>query len=141
MKGIELPINLIVIIAIALIALIGVVFLLSGALSTSGSTVSLQAATSQGCQELIRSGKCGEVMKIFEIQIKDFDANKNGKINDPIFIQGPHGEPVIDPGADGLGMLCKNYYNCYSCAIGTQSFNEEACFECCNKKVCKCPAL
>ncbi|MFH7909995.1 MAG: hypothetical protein QXY29_03275 [Candidatus Aenigmatarchaeota archaeon] len=137
MKGIELPINLIIIIIIAAVVLLGVLYLFSGSFTTSGGTVSLESARSQGCQELIRSGKCGDVNTIFNIMIKDFDANKNRHINDKPAPSNLYG--------DNLAALCYNYYNCPCFGISTETtppsyfpIKDENCLNCCNKKVCGC---
>jgi hypothetical protein len=56
MKGIELPINILVIVAVAIIVLLGVVALFYSSWFTGTAPVSLEAAKSQACNSMSRAG-------------------------------------------------------------------------------------
>jgi hypothetical protein len=58
MKGIELPINVLIIIAVAIIVLIAVVAMFYSPVNTSGNSVSLDVAKSQACRSLVIGYNC-----------------------------------------------------------------------------------
>jgi hypothetical protein len=65
MKGIELPINILVIVAIAVIVLLGLVALYFVGFSPFGSSTSLTALKNKACSDFLLNYNCG----------------KNGKMN------------------------------------------------------------
>jgi hypothetical protein len=58
MKGIELPINILVIVAVAIIVLLGVIALFYSSWFTGTGPVTAQAAISGPCNQVTRSGSC-----------------------------------------------------------------------------------
>jgi len=119
MKGIELPINILVIIAMAVMVLLGLVAIYMGGFGGGAGQIQLNSAKTDACQELIRSGKCGDASYTSNINVTGFDANKDGSLN---------------PGTSGdnLQSLCIKWYGC------TDTDNR-AFVDCCHKKVCGCP--
>jgi len=137
MRGIELPINVLVIIMLAVIVLIAVLALYFGGFVQPASSMSLESARQQACTELIQKGLCGDKAGPLMIPIKNFDANKDGKLEYAEFVSGSG----IYLG-DNLSQLCINYFNCPTTTVttgGQLSFQfEVADQECCAKKVCNC---
>jgi hypothetical protein len=77
MRGVELPINAIVIVVICLVVLLAIIALFFGVWTPGKSTITLEAAKSSACQMLVSLG-CNENM--WGLTISNFDANQNGKI-------------------------------------------------------------
>ena len=118
MKGIELPINILVIIAMAVMVLLGLVAIYMGGFGGGAGQIQLNNAKTEACQELIRAGQCGNASYTSNINVTGFDANKDGSLN---------------PGTgDNLKTLCVNWYGCPS-SVGREFV------DCCHKKVCGCP--
>ncbi|MBU5575367.1 MAG: hypothetical protein QXF15_03460 [Candidatus Aenigmatarchaeota archaeon] len=115
MKGIELPINILVIIAMAVIVLLGLSALYMGGFGQGAGGIGLESAKSAACQQLLRSGQCGNAGYPGTIKTPGFDANKDGNLDDK----------------DTLQALCENYYGC----SGKTGYDF---VECCNKRVCGC---
>jgi hypothetical protein len=90
MKGIELPINILVIVAVAIIVLLGVIALFYSSWFTGTAPVSLEAAKSQSCNAMSRAG-CNASPSDISV---NYDANKDGTID----------------GGDTLDQLCIEYY-------------------------------
>jgi hypothetical protein len=125
MKGIELPINILVIIAMAVMVLLGLVAIYMGGFGPGGSEMQKNAAKNQACQELISKGYCGNYSSTKYVNVTGFDADRDGSM-DP----GP-GITGDKETNDNLYMLCKNFYGC-------GGSNKEF-VDCCHKKVCGCP--
>ena len=92
MKGIELPINILVIVAVAIIVLLGVVALFYSSWFQGTQPLSLDAAKSQACSSAARI-PCGDTVPD-NIDV-NFDSDQDGDID----------------GDDSLMKLCENYYN------------------------------
>jgi len=127
MKGVELPINVMVIIVICVIVLLAIVALFFGVWNPFKITTTLETAKNNACQMLVSIG-CHHPENI---AVRDFDANKNGTVNDA---GGIGSEPWVYndncPGTagsgDNLATLCRCYYNIQSstdceklCGCGT----------------------
>lgn len=84
MKGIELPINILVIVAVAIIVLLGVIALFYSSWFGSTQPVGLEAAKSQCCNVVSRMNNCS--------------------VN-------PAGIPCVYGAAQNLSALCTLYYN------------------------------
>ncbi len=106
MKGIELPISTLVIIALVLLVLLGVLSLwMSGWVGGAGS-ISVEAAKNSGCSLLMRNYQtCASVNPASIIYdstnpccygIVDYDVNQDGTTG--------------TPGVDTLQALCGRYY-------------------------------
>jgi len=117
MKGIELPINILVIIAMAVMVLLGLVAIYMGGFGPGAGEMQKNAAKNQACQELISKGYCGDAVKTSNVPVSGFDANKDGTM-----------------GNDNLKDLCENFYGCKYDENDKKSF-----VDCCHKKVCGCP--
>jgi hypothetical protein len=103
-KGVELPINILVIVAIAVIVLLGLVALYFAGFGPFGGAVSYQAAKNAGCEELVRTG-CGDTTAI----IVNFDSNGDG---------------TVGGAGDTLQALCEGWY-------GVASGDQIACRQLC----------
>jgi len=136
MRGIELPINVLVIIMLAVIVLIAVLALYFGGFVQPASSMSLESARQQACTQLIQKGLCGDKAGPLMIPIKNFDANKDGKLEYAEFVTGSG----IYLG-DNLSQLCINYFNCQRVQLSGGMFSLQvyvADQDCCAKKVCNC---
>jgi hypothetical protein len=60
MKGIELPVNAIVIVAVAILVLAVIAAFFVGALGTNMAGINLEQAFTKGCEALIRAYNCDE---------------------------------------------------------------------------------
>ena len=97
-KALELPVNVLVIIAVAVIALLAVIVLFYSGYSSS-QKITLDAAKSQACHQWIESG-CSITSS--DILIKNFDVDSDGNIN-------TDSNPFSDVG-DNLTELGSKYY-------------------------------
>ncbi|HLC51328.1 MAG TPA: hypothetical protein VJH90_03055 [archaeon] len=127
-KGLELPVNMLVVIAIAVIVLLGVVALYLVGFGGPASGITLQSITTNACQDLLRAGTCSDANAVFSVQIPKFDANKDGTSN-----PGPGKPTATSKGQDNLGTLCINYY---AATYDTTKLNDFR--EACNVRVCGC---
>ena len=138
MKGIELPISTIIVIILVLVVLIAVLGLFYGVWPSGAQTATLESVKGSACQLLMSSGGCGPDptgdLNTKHIPINNFDADKNGKTNDPgsnIDVEPRCHSP--DPNTnDNLFMLCRCWYN-----LGG---NDDQINSDCKTKVCNCPA-
>jgi hypothetical protein len=79
MKGIELPINILVIIAVAVIVLLGVIALYFSGFMGPARILDQNSAKQKYCAVVMRSPNgCQGGMWLDSVQIPDFDANENG---------------------------------------------------------------
>jgi len=122
MKGVELPINTLIIVVIVLIVFLAILALFFGVWNPGSSVMALESVKSAACQNLVSRG-CEYIGTAFII-IKDFDADKDGELDDGSGIDGC-GE-TGGPSQDNLYMLCKCFYN-------TQDEDE------CKYTICRCP--
>ena len=107
MKGVELPLNTIVIIAIVLLVLLGVLSLWTGGWGGQALGVDIESVRAKACAELIRRGCDTSPAYIW---IYDFDADKDGVVGDVgnwhvVCGQSPPGVP-----GDNLLQLCRCWY-------------------------------
>jgi hypothetical protein len=135
MKGIELPINVLIIVAVAIIVLIAVVAMFFPAWRNASGTVTSDVAKSAACQLLIERG-CNVETKY--ITIKNFDADKDGTYGTIDATSNWGWNPIslcmntLHTGASGdnLASLCACYYS-----IGSGTDPESVC-----KELCGCSA-
>ncbi len=78
MKGVELPINVLVVVAIAVIVLLGLVALYTSGFIGSSAGISLTAAKNNACSQLLQRN-CGTT-NTTTIPV-NFDADRSGGIN------------------------------------------------------------
>jgi hypothetical protein len=131
MKGLELPINVLIIVAIAIIVLIAVVAMFYPNFKNSSITVNTDIYKSQACQIMIDRG-CTPSPK--EISIPNFDANKDGEqAGSPTWTFGEGGSTcgASSNGGDNLASLCACYYS-----IGLKGTDDEGISAC--KRFCGC---
>lgn len=58
MKGMELPINVLIIVAVALIALLGVIALYFSGFNPFSTTMSVEAVKNEACRRLVQERRC-----------------------------------------------------------------------------------
>jgi hypothetical protein len=116
MKGIELPVNALIIISIALLVLLGIVALWMSGWGTGAQGVTVEAAKAAGCGALLRDSRgCAAVLPsgiYFDgnnATVPKFDVNKDGKIC-PAGPDGIEGTTDDCAPADSLQFLCSTYY-------------------------------
>jgi hypothetical protein len=96
MKGVSLPINVLVIVVIAIIVLLGIIALYFGGFSPFSTSISVEGVKNAACGELVRR-QCmlnPSTMILSDYDII-FDADKSGTITS----------------ADTLLALCINFYS------------------------------
>ncbi|MFH1473431.1 MAG: hypothetical protein ABIE55_00920 [Candidatus Aenigmatarchaeota archaeon] len=105
MKGIELPINVLIVVIIAVIVLFGLISLNSSGWSPFSETVSLESARTYYCKKLLL--KCDSDVNLIEMD--NFDADMDGILDPGIGI----GDCSEEDGKakDNLYMMCQCYYN------------------------------
>ena len=122
MKGVELPVNVLVLIAIAVIVLLAVIVLFFGSFSGPSSVVTLQTVTSTACAEW----RNRNFPDAYTVTILNFDSDKDGKL-DPgqscnTVVSNCQGDPAA---TDNLETLGECYYNTGGCAVG-RGTNEQS---------------
>jgi len=85
MKGIELPINILVVVAVAVIVLLGIVALYFAGFIEPAGTMTAQTTKTKYCSQVSQNPNgCIYVasggVDLTKIQINDFDANQDGTI-------------------------------------------------------------
>lgn len=128
MKGVELPINVLVIVVIALIILLALIGLFYGVWGPGSSGLNLEGTKNSACQMLVSTG-CSDSESI---HVSDFDADKDGQFDHGT--QARHDSPCNEldlNSRDNLFMLCKCWYN-----IGGAT-NDELDREC-RTRICHC---
>jgi len=114
MKGIELPINILIIVAVAVIVLIALIAMFYPAFSGGSNVVSLDIAKAQACRSLAEGNKCSTSVNLVDIYVYGFDADKDGS-NDPG--NGAFPIPLPNPPCptasanDNLLVLCVCHFN------------------------------
>ena len=78
MKGVELPINILVIVAVAVVVLLGIVALYFVGWSPFPATVGLESAKNEGCRQFVQEMRCQG--NTWTIKIDNFDADKDGAV-------------------------------------------------------------
>lgn len=140
MKGLELPINALVIIVIVLVVLLAVVAMFFGGFTPASGSTSLQSATTATCMR-VNPMYCDYTQgnnRIFasRVPVYDFDANNNNIMNE----HTPDSNYATSIGDDNLEMLCIIYYGCqYGGSGGPTDPAWVAWYNCCLKTVCGCP--
>ena len=104
----ELPINVIVIVVICLVVFLAIIALFLGVWNPGKTTITLEASKTSACQMLVSMG-CSQDTNLNLIAINNFDADKDGSIND------------LD-GSDNLLALCQNWYN-----VGEDACKNQVC--------------
>ena len=101
MKGIELPINVLVIVAVAVIVLLGIIALYFGGFVGPAGLMTQEAAKTQGCNRVMSAvGGCQSATPASILfdgttgSVGKFDANGDGSIT----------------AADTLQALCEKFY-------------------------------
>jgi hypothetical protein len=78
MKGIELPINILIIVAVAVIVLIALIAMFYPAFSSGSQTVNVESVKNAACQVLVTAKNC--MAATTTINTPDFDADQDGLI-------------------------------------------------------------
>lgn len=113
MKGMELPINILVLVAIAVIVLIGLIAMYTMGIGPFAGNIGIQSALNSGCSALQREDNCGVNPNTIEVC---FDANKDGTTccwksddyvaaTDTVAAHCGTSTPI-----DTLQDICTNYY-------------------------------
>jgi hypothetical protein len=112
MKGIELPINVLIIIAVAVIVLIAIIAMFYPTFSNGSSSVTSDVAKSAACQLLVDRG-CGTATTLYtyKIPVYNFDANRDGDEVNGAEDSYPAACGGTNPGNDNLARLCLCYYS------------------------------
>jgi len=126
MKGSELPISTLIIIVIALIVLLAVVAIFFGPYNITKYGAELETARTNACN-MLQGMNC--IPNPWEVQISNFDANKDGVNNGGTENVAPGSCGVAPVGNDNLARLCLCYYNIPPGNLAND----------CNEKVCRCP--
>jgi hypothetical protein len=103
LKGVELPINALIIIVLCLIVLIAIIVLFSGTWNSGKGTITQEAARNNACQLMVAT-RCTANPE--SIVVRDFDADKDGVLNTP----GAGKNNCGTAQGDTLYMLCKCWY-------------------------------
>ncbi|MFQ6021012.1 MAG: hypothetical protein ACE5J4_03320 [Candidatus Aenigmatarchaeota archaeon] len=128
MKGVELPINVLVIVAIAIIVLLGLVALYFIGFPPFTEIIGLQSIKNVACGELNKAGAC--TANSWEITV-NYDANKDDEVdpkadtNNPWNALNSDDTKIGGQGNDNLAALCYYHYNVE---------DEAGC-----KRLCACP--
>ncbi len=126
MKGVELPINILVIVAVAVVVLLGLVALYFVGWSPFPKTVGLESVKNDACRVLVQEKRCSG--NTWTIQIANYDADGDGQNDGGTRYTGNCGDvaQVLD---DNLFSLCKCVYG----YTGTYNVIDGSC-----KKMCGC---
>jgi hypothetical protein len=114
MKGIELPINALIIITVAVLVLLGIVALWMSSWGGGSRGVTIEAAKSAACSELMRYYAGCTAKDPKDIPISNFDANRNGNNGDAGTFDSTKtvcGTSADAANGDNLQTLCYCYYN------------------------------
>jgi hypothetical protein len=115
MKGIELPMNTIIVIILVLIVLAALLGLFYGVWPIGAQTANLEAVKDNACHMFLSTGGCDSIdpEATKNIFISNFDADRNGKTPDPG--SGIGTEPNRCQNGlttnDNLFMLCRCWYS------------------------------
>jgi hypothetical protein len=96
MKGVELPINILVIVAIAVIVLLGLVALYFVGFNPFSTAAGIEGIKNDACRELVQKYNCNPSAGLASIPVNmDVDGADN----------------TIDIATDNLSSLCNKYYS------------------------------
>jgi len=105
LRGVELPINTMIIVVLCLIVLIAIVVLFFSTWDPGKGTLSQEAARNNACQLMVAT-RC--TANPVNIVVRDFDADRDGFLNTA---GAGTGACASTPGqGDTLYMLCKCWY-------------------------------
>ena len=133
MKGIELPINILVIVAVAVIVLLGIVALYFAGFLGPAGTMTQQSAKSKYCALVVRHPQgCTYGVGLNTVLISDFDANKDGTLSSGNIWCFGVGDPVpacaaastcgaVLANTDNLASLLQCYFGVTSSKDGLRS--------------------
>lgn len=76
MKGIELPINVLIIVAVALVVLLGLIAIYFSGFGPFTGAMTLESAKNEACRELVQERRCNTNTN--NIAIDGFDADGDG---------------------------------------------------------------
>lgn len=124
MKGIEFPISTILVIIIVLAVGITILYIFSGSLTPPANSTTLDMATKATCAKI---SFFTDKMMWARIPVDNFDANKNGNVND----HTPNGVYPTSFGDDNLESLCYNFYNCDWAGANWDNWRQ-----CCIVRIC-----
>jgi len=130
MKGIELPINALIIIVVAVLVLLGIVALWMSGWGGGSQGVTIEAAKSAACSELMRYYAGCTAKEPYTIGISGFDADRDGSPDMGTAAKSwcwtatsPAGctakskcDGTIATDKDNLASLCSCYYNAWTAA-------------------------
>ena len=119
MKGLELPINVLILIAIAVIVLLAVIVLFFGGFGGPAGTVTLSTVTSTACADW-RNRNFPDARTI---STSSFDANKDGSLDSGADCTGC---TQVANNGDNLEMLGECYYGTGTCLGSIGDANEQA---------------
>ena len=128
LKGIELPVNALIIVILAVLVLLGILAMYAGVWSPSSGGVNLEAAKDNACHMLASMG-CS--VHPAAIPVNNFDADGSGKFNPGSSVCGCEPPACTTPGgtqADNLWNLCTCKYKMPQDPVG--------CVQC--MKMCGC---
>jgi len=126
MKGIELPINVLIIVAVALVVLLAIIAIYFSGFNPFSASINLAGVKNEACREYVQERNCKGSTN--DVQVKEFDADKDGTLDAGTtwsFTNAAYNCLVGGSGTDNLAALCK----CY--------FNTDTEAEC--RKICGCP--
>lgn len=118
MKGVELPINVLIIVAVALIVLLALVALYFTGFNPFTGAVGLESIKNDACRTLAQLNRCQAEPR--DVTIEDFDADLDDSMDPGRGIGAPN--PVEEPAdcpddtapgltGDNLHTLCVCWYN------------------------------
>ena len=82
MKGLQLPVNLLIIVVIAIIVLVAVIGMFYNPISSGANSVSIDVAKSQACRSLVVGYECSLSVTLDTIRVDNYDVDGNGNNND-----------------------------------------------------------
>jgi len=130
MKGLELPINALIIIVLAVIVLISIILLFTTGIKLPQNVITAQTALSNACLLLYNNFNCAKSTN--SIVLNDFDADQDGSVGTletgSGWTWGDSCNPSPPADGDNLASLCA----CYFQVSGSGA--EANC-----KKLCECP--
>ena len=128
MKGLELPINTLIIIVLAVLVLIAIIVLFSTGISMPKESVSLQTALNNACMELLNSN-CNKPLQ--NVGTPYFDSDRDGVVGDVgVWMVICYQTPAPGAAGDNLYQLCTCWFQLNR---SDPNFRNDC------KKLCGCP--
>jgi hypothetical protein len=126
LKGLELPVNTMIVVVVCLIVLLAIVALFYGTWNSGKGALSQEAAKNSACQALVAMSCNADPSSI---SVRDFDADRDGNLNTVGNLKGACNSAQ----GDTLYMLCKCWYGISEVLYPTpEQFNDQC------KSVCMC---